>query len=296
MPPRTMTILFTDIVGSVKMYTKVSDSVAVDVVKNLERQVQDALAPHKGKFIKSTGDGHLCIFEEPSGAVRTARTIHGLCDNLARAHMQDLAVRIAVHTGEAVEEGGDIHGQAVNLTARILSVTGACETCVTADTWSKLGAEDRQGFVPHGPEVFKGFTRYTYIYKKPNPNPLTDVTFRPESMADEDSTLLVTDTMPKHARYALLIEHPQVTKTVVLSEGETHVLGRAPECHTQIPDRMFSSTHAAFSVVDGILWCFDLQSSNGVVYRGRRLKRRKPIETNSMVQLPTGLVQIKLPT
>jgi hypothetical protein len=287
--------MFTDLVGSVKMYSKVSDSVAVDLVKKLDRQVQDALPRFEGKFIKSTGDGQLLTFQSPTSAVRCAKEIHQFCDVLAREARQDLFVRISAHTGEVFHGDNDIHGNAVNLAARVQSVTGACETCVTGESWASMTADDRQGFLPHGPEVFKGFTKYSLIFKKPNLNPLTDVTFRPESVGDEDTTMLVTESMPKHPRYVLALEHPQVTKQIVIQEGETHVIGRAPECSTQVPDKMFSGTHAAFAVVGGILWCFDLQSSNGVTYRGRRIKRRKPIENNTMIQLPTGLIQVKLP-
>lgn len=290
-----MTVMFTDLVGSVKMYSKVSDSVAVDLVRGLEKQVQELLPALRGVFVKSTGDGQLLTFADPAGAMKGAKEIHRLCDILARDQRQDLAVRIAAHSGEVVEGDGDIHGQSVNLAARLLGVTGACETSVTADTWAGMTPEERHGFLPHGPEVFKGFSKFSYIHKKPNPNPMTDVTLRPESVGGEESSLLMTDAMPKHKAYALVLEHPQVNKTILLNEGETHVLGRAPESSTQIPDRMFSGTHVAFAVVDGILWCFDLQSSNGVSYRGRRIKRRKPIEKNSSVQLPTGLIQVKLP-
>jgi class 3 adenylate cyclase len=291
-----ITVMFTDLVGSVKMYSKVSDSVAVDLVRGMEKQVQELLPGFNGKMIKSTGDGQLLTFADSANAVRAAKEIHRLCDILARDHRQELAVRIAAHTGEVHEGAGDIHGQSVNLSARLLGVTGACETSVTAEAWAGMSADDRQGFLPHGPEVFKGFQKFSYIYKKPNPNPMTDVTLRPESVGGEESSILMTDSMPKHSRYLLALEHPQVAKDIVLSEGETHVFGRAPESSTQIPDRMFSGTHVAFAVVEGILWCFDLQSSNGVTYRGRRIKRRKPIEKNSSVQLPTGLIQVKLPS
>ena len=287
--------MFTDLVGSVKMYSKVSDTVAVDTVRKLDRQVQDILPKYKGRFIKSTGDGLLLTFEESPGAVRCARDIHLLCDVIAREQRQDIFVRIAAHTGEIFHGDGDIHGNSVNLSARLLTVTGACETCVTAESWATLAAEDRQGYVSHGPEVFKGFNKYSYVYRRPNPNPMTDVTIRPDSGAEDDSTMFVVEAMPKHQKYALVLEHPQVNKTIEIKEGETHVVGRAPECNTVIPDRMFSGTHAAFAVVEGVLWVFDLQSSNGVMYRGRRIKRRKPIDKNSMVQLPTGTIQVKLP-
>lgn len=295
MESRILTIMFTDLVGSVKMYTKVSDSVAVDVVRNLDRQVQEILPRFKGQFIKSTGDGQLLTFEEAPSAARCAKEIHSICDKLARDQRMDLFVRIAVHTGEIVPGEGDIHGNSVNLAARLLSVSGACETCVTAESWATMTPDDRLGYMAHGPEVFKGFSKYTFVYKKPNPNPLTDVTFRPESIGEEETSQLIIENMPKHSKYALELNHPQVQKTIVIAEGETHVIGRAPECSTQVADKMFSGTHAAFAVVGGILWCFDLQSSNGVTYRGRRIKRRKPIETNSMIQLPTGSIQIKLP-
>jgi hypothetical protein len=290
-----LTVMFTDLVGSVKMYSKVSDSVAVDMVKRIDRQVQEVLPRLRGRFIKSTGDGQLLAFEDPASAIRCARDIHAFCDRLAGEQKQELFVRIGAHTGEVLHGDGDIHGNTVNLAARILSVTGSSETCVTGETWAGLAAEDRQGFLPHGPEVFKGFSRFSFLYKKPNANPVTDVTMRPESTGDEETSWLFTDAMPKHSRYALVLEHPQVNRTLTLAEGETHVIGRAPECNTVIADRMFSGTHVAFAVVEGILWCFDLQSSIGVLYRGRRIKRRKPIEKDSMVELPTGTIRVKLP-
>jgi Adenylate and Guanylate cyclase catalytic domain/FHA domain len=287
--------MFTDLVGSVKMYNKVSDSVAVDLVKKLEGQVQELLPKYKGKWIKSTGDGQLLTFEQASGATRCAMEVHRLCDILARDRMTDLFVRIALHTGEVFHGDGDIHGNTVNLAARLLTVTGACETTVTAECWTSMQPDDRKGFLPHGPEVFKGFTRYTTVFKKPNPNPLTDVTFRPnESVMGDESSVAFTEQMPKHQLYAAVLEHPQLQKTIEIKEGETHVLGRAPECGTVVPDKMFSGTHLALAVVDGILWVFDLQSSNGISFRGKKIKRRKPVSVNDVLQLPTGNLQIKL--
>ncbi len=290
-----MTVMFTDLVGSVKMYNKVSDSVAVDLVKKLESRIQGFLPDLKGKFIKSTGDGQLLTFEEVSGSLNCAKEVHRLCDVLARDNMQELAVRIACHTGELFHGDGDIHGNTVNLAARLLTVTGACETSVTAESWNSMTPAEREGFLPHGPEVFKGFNRFSIVFKKPNPNPMTDVTFRPESIAGDDSSMVVTETMPKHQAYLVTLEHPQVKKEILIKEGETHVLGRAPECATVVPDKMFSGTHAALAVHDGILWIFDLQSSNGILYRGRKIKRRKPVRTNDVLQLPTGTLQVKLP-
>ena len=104
-----------------------------------------------------------------------------------------------------------------------------------------------------------------------------------------------TDGMRKHDRYRLVIEHPDAGQTVVVGEGDTHVIGRSPDCHTTIPDKKLSGLHVAFAVVDGILWCLDLKSRNGVSYRGRQIEGRRPVETNYSVQIPGALIQIQLP-
>jgi hypothetical protein len=287
--------MFTDLVGSVKMYNEVSDSIAVRVVRSLESQVVEVLPKFRGKMIKSTGDGQLLTFTDAPNAAKAAQKVHSVCDLFARRTKMDIFVRIALNTGEVLASETDIHGNSVNLAARLLTVCGACETCVTSQTWGAMPPEDREGFLSHGPEMFKGFSRFTRVYKKPNPNPLTAATFLPESLGGDDTSPVVTELMPKHRRYVATLDHPQGRKTFEVEEGETHVLGRAPECDTVVADMTFSGTHMALAVVDGLLWVFDLQSSNGITFRGRKIKRRKPVSVNDIIELPTGSLQVKLP-
>jgi class 3 adenylate cyclase len=295
MDTSVLTVVFTDLVGSVRMFSQFSDAVAVDLVRTLDRQVQDALPAFRGTFIKSTGDGQLLTFEEPSAAARCAAEIHRLCEGVARTQRLDLFVRVALHCGEVFHGDGDIHGNTVNLAARLLAIAGPCETCVSDATWSSLQAPDRSGYIPHGPEVFKGFSRYTLVHKKTNANAALEATFRQRTMIDADAPQVAAQHTPRHPAYVLALDHPEVKKTIVLCDGETHTIGRAPECSTVIPDRTFSGTHAAFAVVDGVTWAFDLQSANGLVVKGRRINRRRPLDVGSRVDLPTGTVDVKLP-
>jgi hypothetical protein len=172
-------------------------------------------------------------------------------------------------------------------------IPGAGETAVSEEVLTRLAPEDRKGFIPHGPEVFKGFTRFYLVHRLPGADAEIDKTLQQLTLG-EDTALQATANMPRHAAYALALEHPQLIQPFTVREGETLLLGRAPECGIVVPDRMFSGLHAAFAVVDGILWAFDLQSANGMTYRGRRIKRRRPLEVNSMLQLPTGTLQVKL--
>jgi class 3 adenylate cyclase len=293
MDTSVQTVVFTDLVGSVRMFHRVTDAVAVDLVRSIDRQVQEALPAFRGVFIKSTGDGQLLTFEEASAAVRCASEIHRLCEVLARARRLEINVRIALHTGEVFHGDGDVHGNTVNLAARLLAIAGAYETCLSAETWTSLDEVDRRGFIPHGPEVFKGFSRYTLVYKKSQSNVSAESTLRQQTMIEADASVVTAQGLPRHPQYTIVLEHPEVRKTVVLREGETHVVGRAPESTTMIPDRTFSGTHAAFAVVDGVLWAFDLQSSNGILYRGRRVNRRRPLDMGAVIDLPVGTVRVE---
>lgn len=289
------TILFTDLVGSVKMYSKISDAVAVELVRELDRQVVEILPQFKGTFIKSTGDGHLLVFDQSSDAARCALRIHAICETMSKERQQSLSVRIAAHTGPIVAGEGDLHGNTVNLSARLMSVAGSGETCVSAECWEGMTEEERKDYLPHGPEIFKGFTRYTYVYRRPTPMMISDSTVRPDAGGEPEISPLLLQALPKSPVFIVDLKHPQLEKTILLNEGQTHIFGRAPESTTPVPDKMFSSAHVALAVVDGVCWCFDLQSTNGTTYRGRRLKHRVPLAAPATLQLPNSTLEIKIP-
>ena len=296
MDTSVQTVMFTDIVGSVKMYSQVSDSVAVDLVNQLQRMIQAALPEYQGTFIKSTGDGQILIFDEVGPATRCADQIHGFCKEITAQKGQELSERITLHTGEVFHTDGDIHGNTVNLSARLLNITGAGETGVTSDTWASMNDEEKTGFFSHGPEVFKGFTRFTNVHKKATKEiPTLDVTLQQQPGDSAESTVQITANMPKNPVYIVTLDHPQGKEEIKVKEGRTHIFGRSPECTTQISDRMFSGTHGALATVEGILWVFDLKSSNGIMYKGRKIQRRKPCEIGTVIELPTGTLTIRLP-
>jgi class 3 adenylate cyclase len=289
---QNLTVMFTDLVGSVRMYSRFSDAVAVDLLRTLDEQVRQMLPAAQGTFIKSTGDGQLLTFARPADAVRCAHEIHRFCETLACEQQMDLFVRVAVHIGDVFLGDGDVHGTPVNLSARLLGIVGPCETCVTEEIWNLLSVDDRAGFHLHGPEVFKGFSSPTRIYKKTHPNPFMESSLRQHTMIEADGAMAATHALQRQPQYNVVLDHPQARRTIVIHEGDTHVIGRAPECTTVIPDRTFSGTHAALAVVDGVLWVFDLQSANGIFFRGRRINRRRPLTPGDHIDLPAGTITV----
>ncbi|NND34394.1 MAG: helix-turn-helix domain-containing protein, partial [Saprospiraceae bacterium] len=106
-------IMFTDIVGYSALMGK--DEEGAMQLLDLNRQMQQELvAAYEGKWIKELGDGVIIVFDSVLNAVKCAIDIQAQ----ARA-TKNLALKIAIHSGEIIMTADDVFGDSVNLTARI---------------------------------------------------------------------------------------------------------------------------------------------------------------------------------
>ena len=108
-------ILFSDIVGfTALMGEDEGETLAImDVNDEVHRA---ALAKHRGRLLKKLGDGMLASFESVSNAVACAQDVQRAVRGDGR-----FQVRIGIHLGEVIHADGDIHGDGVNIAARIQS-------------------------------------------------------------------------------------------------------------------------------------------------------------------------------
>ena len=107
-------VLFTDIVNSTKQSANVGDAKWREVLDSHDKVARRLIDEHRGRVVKSTGDGLLALFDGPSEGVECGVK---LCDSLRGIGVQ---IRAGVHAGEIeVHDDGDISGIAVNLAARV---------------------------------------------------------------------------------------------------------------------------------------------------------------------------------
>jgi adenylate cyclase len=101
---------------------------------------QDAVLAHRGRVVKSTGDGLLAEFPEATAAAQAAWAAQAL----ARLQQPDepeerqLRLRIAATYGDVWDTGHDIQGKAVNLAARLVTLAGPGEIVVSAEFRDRL--------------------------------------------------------------------------------------------------------------------------------------------------------------
>jgi class 3 adenylate cyclase/pimeloyl-ACP methyl ester carboxylesterase len=143
------TVLFTDIVGSTERATQLGDDAWTPVLAAHDRLVERHISAARGMFVKSTGDGVLATFDGPARAVDCACAIRDAVEDLG------LSIRAGLHTGEVEMGEGDVHGIAVHIAARIMSLAGPREVLVSG-VIPPLVLGSRLAFIDRGEHELKG--------------------------------------------------------------------------------------------------------------------------------------------
>jgi adenylate cyclase len=89
--------------------------------------IDPKIAEHKGRIVKTTGDGILIEFPSVVEAVACAVAVqHGMGErNAATPEEQRIVFRVGVNLGDIIVEGDDIHGDGVNVAARLEAIKSA---------------------------------------------------------------------------------------------------------------------------------------------------------------------------
>jgi class 3 adenylate cyclase len=119
------TVLFTDIVASTEQLTAVGDRVWRQILDEHDEAIERTVSAHRGRVVKTTGDGMLATFDGPARAVRCAAAIR---DTLAEHR---ITVRAGLHTGEIEIRGADVAGIAVHIASRVSALADPGDILVT---------------------------------------------------------------------------------------------------------------------------------------------------------------------
>ena len=126
-PDRVLaTVLFTDIVGSTERAAQMGDSDWRGILERHDQLVRREIERHRGRAVKSTGDGVLATFDGPARAIRAASSIEESVERLG------IQIRAGLHTGECEVIGDDVGGLAVHIGARVMGEAGPGEVLVSS--------------------------------------------------------------------------------------------------------------------------------------------------------------------
>ncbi len=103
--------------------------------------IDPAIAAHRGRIVKRTGDGSLVEFRSVVDAVRCAIEVQtGLIErNAGLPPERRIEFRVGIHLGDVVEEAdGDLMGDGVNIAARLEGVARPGAICLSEDAYRQV--------------------------------------------------------------------------------------------------------------------------------------------------------------
>ena len=133
---RVATALFTDIEGSTEQLAKIGDTAWRQLLDRHDTLVREQVRHYHGRFVKSTGDGCLAVFNGPSRAIQCARS---LVEQLSEI---GLSIRAGLHAGEIEPRQDDVTGLAVHIAARVLEQASGGEVLVSKTVMDLTAGSD----------------------------------------------------------------------------------------------------------------------------------------------------------
>jgi adenylate cyclase len=170
---KLVAVVYADMVGYSRLIG-LDDAGTLQRLRTLRREVIDpAISEHSGRLVQTGGDSLLIVFDSIDGAVRCALKVQQQVVTHDADHAPDRAIRfrIGVNLGDAIADGTDLHGDVVNVAARLQAECPPGGICVSRQVQDHV--QDRLGlsFQEPGPLNLKNIARPVEAFLvKPNVN------------------------------------------------------------------------------------------------------------------------------
>jgi class 3 adenylate cyclase len=138
LPPKvlgseTLTIVFSDIEQSTRRALELGDKEWMRLLGAHNAMVRRQVERSGGFEVKAQGDGFMLAFPSARAAILCSIEVMRTLEAHSRSKPTDaLRIRIGMHTGEAIEDGGDLFGKPVVLAARIANEARGGEILVSS--------------------------------------------------------------------------------------------------------------------------------------------------------------------
>ena len=134
---------------------------------HLNELIEPAIASRRGRIVKTTGDGLLVEFGSVVDAVQCAVEIQqGMADrNVDESDCRRMAFRIGVNLGDVIIEGDDIHGEGVNVAARLEGLADPGTVYVSGNVLDQVVGKLDLAFDDLGEQTLKNISRPIRVYR-----------------------------------------------------------------------------------------------------------------------------------
>ncbi len=170
----TVTVLFTDLVGSTEIASRLGAEAADDLRHRHDALLRDAIGGHRGNEVKHLGDGIMAVFAGAADAVGCAVAIQRAVELHTRHGGGSLSIRVGLSAGDVTREGGDVFGEPVIEASRLCALAGGGQILSGDVVRLLVNSRGAHEFVSLGDRELKGL---------PAPRPVCEVRWAPAADA-----------------------------------------------------------------------------------------------------------------
>src|SRR5215472_12431939 len=137
-------------------------------LKAHRRELIDAkIAEHRGRIVKTTGDGVLIEFPSVVDAVRCAIDLQrGMAErNAGEPEGSCIEVRIGINLGDIIIDRDDIHGDGVNIAARLEALAEPGGICISQTVLDHALGKFAFDVEDGGAQALKNIAQPVHIYR-----------------------------------------------------------------------------------------------------------------------------------
>ena len=164
---RLAAILAADVVGYSRLMG-INEEGTLAALKTHQRELIDPkIAEHRGRIVKTTGDGALVEFASAVDAVRCAVEIQCAMSERSATIPEDRRIdfRIGINVGDIIIDEGDVYGDGVNIAARLEGIADRGGICISDDTFRQVRDKIDVGFDDAGERQLKNIERPVRVYR-----------------------------------------------------------------------------------------------------------------------------------
>ncbi len=164
-----MAILAADIAGYSRLMGADEEG-TLAALKAIRRELSDPkIAEHRGRVVKTTGDGLLVEFPSVVDAVRCAIAVQRAMAqrNADIPQERRIAFRIGINLGDVIIEDEDIYGDGVNIAARLEALAEPGGIYVSRVVHDQVRDKVEFGFEDLGEQPVKNIARPVHVYRIP---------------------------------------------------------------------------------------------------------------------------------
>src|SRR6516162_8368548 len=166
-PRRLAAIIAGDIAGYSRLMQLDEEGTHARVMRIQRDLVEPSILEHRGRLVKTTGDGFIATFDSPVEAVRCSIVIQQnmVGRNASAPRDSRIEYRIGVNLGDIIIETDDVYGDGVNIACRIEGIAEPGEVFISGGIYEQIKNKLVCGYDSLGDRKVKNITDTVRVYR-----------------------------------------------------------------------------------------------------------------------------------